>query len=260
MQNRATLIKTLLLALMLFLSTGLVNAKNHPSTVKNIAVRPARQYGTLADKNIKYFGRWDFSKSDQYVSAWGGAYIKVIFTGTTAKLKVGNTSNFYAKIDNGEWTGYMKAGGTIDLTPTPLSKGKHSLIVMQGKDYNYLFNFQGLILDEGAVTKSPKVSSTLIEYIGDSITCGYTDPQSNLSCYARVCSDALGTEHTQIAYPGITLANGYPKTGMATQYFKLQCTNNPTPSPDWDFTQYTPKIVVINLGTNDNNKKVLDTA
>jgi len=215
-------------------------------------------YGTLGDKNIKYFGRWNFTDTSQYTSYWGGAYIKVNFTGTTVKLKVGNTSNFYAKIDDGPWTTYLKATGTIDLTPTIISKGKHSLIVMQGKDYNYAFIFKGLILDDGATTHAPKVSSTLIEYIGDSITCGYTNPQANLVCYAYVCSEALGTESTQIAYPGITLANGYPGTGMETQYFKDQCTNKPQ-AADWDFSRYTPKIVVINLGTNDNNKKVPDS-
>jgi lysophospholipase L1-like esterase len=222
------------------------------------AKSPKPVYGTLSDKHIKYFGRWNFSNDTAYTSYWGGAYIKVNFTGTTVKLKTGNTSNFYAKIDGGPWVSYLKAGGTIDLTPAPLANGKHSLVVMQGKDYNYVFIFKGLILDGGAATSKPKVASTLIEYIGDSITCGYTDPQSNVSCYARVCSEALGAEHTQIAFPGITLANGYSKTGMDTQYFKEGSTNKPTDA-DWDFSKYTPKIVVINLGTNDNNKKAPDS-
>ncbi len=213
-------------------------------------------YGTLSDKNIKYFGRWDFTNSTQYVSYWGGAYIKVIFTGTTVKARVGNKSNFFAKIDDGPWVSFLNAKDTLNLTPTSISKGSHTLILAQGKDYNYVFNFQGLLLDEGAKTKSPKVSSTLIEYIGDSITTGYTDAQADVSCYAWVCSEALKTEHTQIAYPGITLVS-YPKPGMDVQYFKQQCSGaNPT---DWDFNTYTPKVVVINLGTNDNNKKVPDS-
>src|SRR3954468_3431701 len=51
--------------------------------------------GSLSDTNIKYFGRWDFSNPSQYVSYWGGAYIRVNFSGTTIKVKLGNTSNFY---------------------------------------------------------------------------------------------------------------------------------------------------------------------
>jgi hypothetical protein len=248
--------KLLITAFLIVYITGSVYAGN--VTVPLYRAANKHVYGTLSDKNIKYFGRWNFTDTSQYTSYWGGAYIKVNFTGTTVKVKVGNTSNFYARIDNGPWVSYLKASGTIDLTPTPISKGKHSLIVMQGKDYNYVFIFKGLLLDDGAATHAPKVASTLIEYIGDSITCGYTNPQANSVCYAYVCSEALGTECTQIAYPGITLANGYPRTGMDTQYFKEGCTNSP-PTVDWDFGRYTPRIVVINLGTNDNNKKVPDS-
>ena len=222
------------------------------------AKEPAAASGMPGDTNIKYFGRWDFGSTTQYVSYWGGAYLRVNFSGTTVKIKLGNTSNYYAKIDNGPWISFLNISGTVNLTPTPLANGTHTLTVAQGKDYNYVFNFQGLVLDPGAVTSVPPVSSVLIEYIGDSITAGYTDAQANVSDYAWVCSEALGTEHTQVAYPGITLVSGYPGTGMDVQYFRQQSLAYPS-SPHWDFSRYTPKIVVINLGTNDNNKRVPDS-
>jgi lysophospholipase L1-like esterase len=213
--------------------------------------------GALGDTNIQYFGRWDFSSTTQYVSYWGGAYFKVKFSGTTAKVKVGNTSNFYAKIDNGAWTSYIGASGTINLTPTALASGTHTLSVAQGKDYDYVFNFQGLVLDAGAITSAPTVAANLIEWIGDSISAGYTDAQADVSDYAWVCSEALGTEHTQIAYPGVNLVSGYTSTGMDNQYFKLQSIAYPS-SPAWNFATYTAKLVVINLGTNDNSNSVPD--
>jgi lysophospholipase L1-like esterase len=215
----------------------------------------------INDPNIKYFGRWDFSNATQYLSYWGGAYIKVNFTGTTVKIKVGNTSNFYAKIDGGPWTSFTGASGTINLTPTPLFGGIHSLSVAQGKDYDYVFNFRGLVLDTGAATLAPSVSTDIVEYIGDSITAGYTDAQANVSDYAWIVSESMNAEHTQIAYPGITLINGYgvnaTKIGMDVQYFKSQSLAYPS-SPNWDFTRYTPKIVVVNLGQNDNSTGVPD--
>jgi lysophospholipase L1-like esterase len=218
--------------------------------------------GALGDTNIKYFGRWDFSNPAQYVSYWGGAYIRVKFTGTTVKVKVGTNSNYYAQIDNGPWTSYIGVTGTIDLTPSPLASGTHTVSVAQGKDYNYVFNFQGLILDPGATTSAPPVSNDLIEYIGDSITSGYTDPQANVSDYAWICAEALGAEHTQIAYPGIALVNGYgvnaTKIGMDVQYFKAQSLAYPS-SANWDFTKYTPRIIVINLGQNDDSSQVPDS-
>jgi lysophospholipase L1-like esterase len=106
------------------------------------------------------------------------------------------------------------------------------------------------------------VLADLIEWIGDSITAGYTDAQADVSDYAWVASEALGTEHTQIAYPGIALVSGFginsDKTGMDVQYFKLQSLAF-TNSLNWDFTRYTPKVAVINLGTNDAGAGVSDS-
>ena len=140
--------------------------------------------GDLNDNNIKYFGRWDFSNSSKYVSKWGGAYIKVRFTGTTVKIMLGNKSNYYAKIDDGPWVSYKGVTGTVNLTPTPLGDGTHTLSVAQGKDNDYIFTFLGLVLDPGATTVAPPVGIDLIEWIGDSITAGYTDSQADVSDYA----------------------------------------------------------------------------
>lgn len=214
---------------------------------------PAAGYGSLKDTNILYFGRWDFSDSTKFNAYWGGAYIRVNFTGTTVKLQTANKSNFYASIDGGPWVSYKDIGGIIDLTATPLSAGNHTLSIAQGKDYDYLFSFQGLILDAGATTSKPAASDYLIEYIGDSITAGYLDEQANVSDYAWICSEALGAEHTQIAYPGIALVSS-PRHGVAmdSQYFKLQPPNY-MPRVAWDFSRYTPRAIVLNLGTNDSD-------
>ncbi|MFC0513072.1 RICIN domain-containing protein [Mucilaginibacter angelicae] len=245
------------LLLFLLLTAAGCSKKEAPKPVDNHTdtdpPKTEQVYGSLKDTNIRYFGRWDFSNKDQYVSYWGGAYIKVDFTGTTVKVKVGNTSDFYAKIDNGPWISYKQSSGIINLTPTPLTNGTHSLSVAQGKDYDYQFKFDGLVLDNNAVTKTPAVMSSLIEYIGDSITAGYTCDQANVSDYAWVASEALGAEHTQIAFPGIKLTSGFPDVGMDVQYLKMQSDQTKSQTGDWNFQGYTPKLVVINLGTNDNN-------
>jgi len=225
------------------------------------SIAPAMQISSMAIPNvagddvIKYFGRWDFSDPTQNISDWGGAYLKVNFTGTTIKIKVGAAAtNYYAKIDGGAWTTFAGVSGTVNLTPTPLAGGTHTLSVAQGKDYNYVFNFQGFVLDAGATLSTPSVGADIIEYIGDSITAGYTGPQADVSDYAWVAAEQLGAEHTQIAYPGIALVTGNgvnaDKTGMESQYLKQQSLAFPS-SPNWDFTKYTPKIVVIKLGQND---------
>jgi hypothetical protein len=79
--------------------------------------------------------------------------------------------------------------------------------------------------------------------------------------YAWLTGERLGAEHTQIAYSGITLADGYHYSwnqwpGMESAYFKLQPVNHCADVacaavPAWNFSNYTAKLVVVNLGTND---------
>ena len=224
-------------------------------------VRAALLPGDLGDPNIQYFGRWNFNDIHQFSSHWGGAYLKVSFTGTKVKAKLGSKTNYYVKIDDGPWVTHEGVDGTVNLTPVALSLGSHTLSIAQGKDYSYVFTFRGLEFDDFAVTSPPKVGKYLIEYIGDSITAGYTDPQANVSAYAWLCAEGLGVEHTQIAYPGITLVDGYGlnanKTGMESQYWKSRSLAHPS-SMDWDDEKYLPNLIVINLGQNDHSTQVPD--
>lgn len=214
--------------------------------------------GSLQDKHIKYVGRWDFSNSSEYLSYWGGAYIKVDFEGTSVKLNTGHKTNFFAKIDNGPWVSFLNAGDTVNLTPTQLSNTSHTIIVAQGKDYDYEFSFKGFIFDNKARTSDPTMSKVLVEYIGDSITAGYTDAQVNVSDYGWIAAEKSGAEHTQIAFPGICLVDGVKGVGMEVQYFKLKGAKTATPE-EWDLKRYTPRVIVINLGTNDNANKIPDS-
>ena len=208
------------------------------------------------NKNIQYFGRWDKTDPARFTSYWGGAYFKVRFTGSHIKIKLGHKSNYFVKIDDGPWLSYKEVQGIIDLTPAGLSaKGLHTISVAQGKDYDYIFDFQGILLDPGARLVKPVKSNTLIEWIGDSITAGYTDPQANVSDYAWVCSEMLHAEHTQIAYPGIDLVSGYHGQGMDVQY-KKERSFKFAAGKDWKMKSYKPDLIVINIGTNDVNNHV----
>ncbi|KRE70418.1 discoidin domain-containing protein [Paenibacillus sp. Soil750] len=220
--------------------------------------------GNPSDSNIQYIGRWDKSISSQYNSYWAGAYFRVNFTGTTIKLKVSssNTVNLYVQLDNGAQTLYSNASGTVNLTPSPLSGGTHTLLVAS-RDITDTIRFQGLILDEGASTQAPNLRGQQIEFIGDSITVGYKASKIALSSYAWKTGEQLNVDHMQIAYTGICLHDNVScyspnAIGMSRQFFKLQTVDNPT-SPDWNFNVYQPAAVVINLGTNDQVFNVADS-
>lgn len=215
--------------------------------------------GGLADPNINYVGRWDKSNSATYRSYWNGSYLSTKFTGTTVKVKLAEKTTFMAIVDGVAET-YWDATGTFNLTPTPLANGTHTLKIIARHEKTEL-PFQGLVLDAGASTVRPD-TLPLVEFIGDSITSGVLTQEQAVTDYAWLTGERLGVDHTQISYPGITLTNGYhhkdsPMPGMESLYFKLwQANRCPdvacTANPGWNFANYTAKLVVVNLGSNDN--------
>jgi lysophospholipase L1-like esterase len=227
-------------------------------------VHAATSVGSPTDPNIKYVGRWDTSSSTVAISYWGGAYLKTAFTGTTVKIKLGVAANIFASIDGKADVLYKAANGTVNLTPRALSTGTHTLRVASKFQSDFI-QFQGLILDPGAKTVAPTLSTKLIEFVGDSITAGTKDSKLALSDYAWLVGEQLHTEHTQIAQGGICLIDAIHcyvpndgTIGMSRQFFKLQTVAFPN-SPNWDFTRYQASAVVINLGTNDNTRGLSDT-
>ncbi|GLV57242.1 endoglucanase [Dictyobacter sp. S3.2.2.5] len=215
--------------------------------VKKLPIRVA-----VNNADIKYYGRWDTTNNHEYVSYWGGAYFKTAFNGQHVELRLGEASDVYVSIDRGPDVLYHGTRGLLNLTPVELPDGDHSLRVTIASEWSSM-HFQGLLLDGGASTLTPQVSSDIIEFIGDSITAGYSDSMKDLSTYAWLTAEQLGAEHTEIATSGICLSSTAPScAGMDTQYFKMQTLQYPDSSL-WDTSRYTPGALVINLGTNDYN-------
>lgn len=229
--------------------------------------------GGLADPNITYVGRWDKSNGSVYTSHWDGAYFTTRFTGRNLWVKLAAGGGFRVVIDGGPaervwgWT-----NATVQVATNLANDGPHTVQFVADYDTTEI-PFQGLVLDAGATTL-PVEPRPLIEFIGDSITAGAGGSLWAMTDYAWLTGEALGAHHTQIARKGITLADGYryPETtwpGMEVMYFKTwvlpelcdssTCSPDAThvgPNPPWDFSKYSAKIVVVNLGTNDWNLKV----
>ncbi|GAA3803363.1 GDSL-type esterase/lipase family protein [Streptomyces phyllanthi] len=209
--------------------------------------------GQPGDPNIKFVGRWDTTSSTTaYTPYWAGAYYRVGFTGRTVQLKQRGTIDFWARIDDGPVKFYDDVKGTVNLTPTALPAGRHTLQVnyqVVAGSYRGDAVFQGLVLDSGATTFAPPAPAKLIEFVGDSITVGTTTSQNARTAYGWLIGERLGAEHTQIAQGGACLvaaADGC--VGLERQFTKL---NPNAATPDWDVNRYRADAVVINLGTND---------
>lgn len=223
------------------------------------------------DTNIQYVGRICFDNPERPRFTFPGTQINVCFTGTSIKLWGKPHSGYYmAKVDDAQpfKVSLMGERDSVVTIAAALPQGAHTLRLMYViEGYELKPDFRGFILDKGAtLLPPPALPQRTIEFIGNSITCGYgnesiekSDPfeyetENHYYTYAAETARQLKAQHWVVARSGIGVYRNYdgPKAGskdcMPAQYdftlfndFKEK----------WDFSRYQPHVVCINLGTND---------
>lgn len=132
-------------------------------------------------------------------------------------------------------------------------------------------------VDSETGIKPAEKKEHFIEFIGDSITCGYgvddedrdhhfsTKTEDVTKAYAYKTAEALNADYSMVSISGYGIISGYsdgtnkvPNQTIPQYYDKLGFSyatyNGQTPAGvKWDFTGYTPDVIVINLGTNDDS-------
>ena len=115
--------------------------------------------------------------------------------------------------------------------------------------------------------------SLKIEFIGDSITCGYgvegkrseafsTSTENFTKSYAYLTAKALDADYTTCCYSGYGIVSGYSADGKKNDKELMPVCYGLTSDfkdyySDWDFSDKCD-VVVINLGTNDMNYVAAD--
>ena len=174
------------------------------SSAPGVRRRPPGE-GTPADPDIAFVGRWNRSSAEA-VPNWAGAYLHG-FTGTTVKQQRG-TVDLWAGIDGGEFVAHPNVSGTVDLTPTPLRSGTHTLGSARQVAGSYHGDavFTGLTLDAGAQTSRPPAGRS---WSSSSATPSPpARPAASSPSPTTRSSRGSGSacDHTQIAIGGMCLA------------------------------------------------------
>lgn len=221
---------------------------------------------------ILYMGRVSFGKNPDVASFnFPGTTIEANFQGASLKMMCRPmTGYFMAQVDGSEpfKVGFNAERDSVVTLATALPKGVHHVKVMyviEGLFRNP--EFRGFVLDKGCkLVEAPALSERKIEFIGNSITCGYgvesiemSDPfedetENHWLTYANIVSDSLKAQHTSISRSGIGVYRNYdgPKTGSAENMpWQYEYTLFNKHDEKWDFAKYQPQLVCINLGTND---------
>jgi len=217
--------------------------------------------------DIHLIGRFDLSDPSAPAFAFSGTAIVTRFNGTgiAADLETGGSDAFAVVVDNQPAkTVKPPQGRGVRTLATGLPQGAHDLaIYKRTESFVGTVKFHGFSVENGSISASPFPFAHRMEFIGDSITCGYGDEGMGPNCgftpdteneygaWGGVGARALNAAHTAICYSGKGVIRNFGGGTTETMPTIFQRTLGASPLPPWTFSAYTPDVVVINLGTND---------
>ena len=266
--------KRIFFAFFVFLTTLGVSAIT-TVPLKGTVIKPS-------NPDIVYTGRISFTNPDRPAWNYPGVQIMAAFEGTSLRMIAKPRSGYFmAQIDQAEpfKVAFRGERDSVVTLATALPEGRHLVRLMYViEGYEFFPEFWGFVLDEGRqLVEAPLLPSRKIEFIGNSITCGYGNEglkkeegfdyatENHYYSYASITARNLQAQHWVVARSGIGAYRNYdgPKTGnpdsnMPVQYeytgyaWKPELRKGPTFLQEkWDFNRYQPDVVCINLGTND---------
>lgn len=219
---------------------------------------------------IQYSGRVDFSNPKAPRFDWPGVSISARFTGTRCLVRLKDSNNEYNIFIDGKFNSVLVAAAYQKVYPVAqgLADGEHTILLTKRTEGSYgLAIFEGFILDPGAkLLPSPEAFRRKIEWVGDSLTCGYgnegkyptcknlRDHENNYLAFGPAASRMLKAEYHIIAISGKGMMRNYGDPRPLSPdplpyYYERTCQG--LPSSHWDFKQWVPDAVVVTLGSND---------
>jgi hypothetical protein len=221
---------------------------------------------TFNDPNISYEGRILY-RSDAAELSWPGTSATIQFEGSSisATLQDLDTANYYNVIIDNQVISKIhteKIKKCYELA-TGLSEGKHQVQLFKRTEWDKGKTlFYGFELPKGVkLLPPPAPKKRKIEFYGNSITCGYAIEDNSgkdrsdgyfQNCYLTY--GAITARHFDAQY----YSNSKSGIGIVISWFPfimpdIYDRTDPTDSTSkWDFSKYTPDIVVINLFQNDS--------
>lgn len=244
---------------------------------------------SASEENVKMLGRTYFDEGVLYC-ALSGTGAEFSFTGTKCSIVIkgdNNSSNAGAKDNHARIGIYLDGERVVDDMINESEKSydvfasetEKNVTVSVVKLSESPMSTIGIkeIKCTGSAIKPTENKDMLIEFIGDSITCGYgiDDPDKDhhfvtatediTKAYGYLAAKALDADYSMVSFSGYGIISGYTDNGNKVTaqtvpqfYTKLGYSwgTNGTFSPqavDWDFTKRQPDLVVLNLGTNDDS-------
>lgn len=258
-------------------------------TVTEAATLSEKSFTALTGENVKKIGR-TYSAPDG--TLWLGhtdSGIEFTFTGTSASVTLAGDKNApteWGKDNYARYAFYVdgerisddlmtEAERTVEICAFDEEKETTVKILKISECANSTLGIKSIDVTSTGDIMPTAEKELKIEFIGDSITCGYgvddevkehhfsTATEDGTKTYAFKTAEALNADYSMVSFSGHGIVSGYTTQGKAVTeqrvpeyYAKVGRSYSPTADfslqdIDWEFTEFTPDVIVINLGTND---------
>ncbi len=223
-------------------------------------------------KAIHYTGRFDDSNSKAIRYDWPGTTIQFQFTGNDMQLLLegGERNYFNLFIDEILHAVVHLPADTVYTVNGIKGKGSHHIKIQKRTEGEMGTTiFKGINIGVGQqLLVSDFSSQRRIEFIGNSITCGYgtegasreedflPSTENVNKSYAFITARAFDAECVVVAHSGLGVIRNYGdkdkvSAKLPTMPDRYVRTLDEDSLLNWDFNKWQPHAVVINLGTND---------
>ena len=241
-------------------------------------------------KLFKYCGMWqatDVSDPTAMVSYWNAAYVEISFEGNAITPEFSQRSIFRVSIDGGEYSDEYMCDDK--MTFFVKGEGKHTLRIYNKNQDRHIY-FSGVSVEKNVELSRAADKPLYIQFVGDSISANVNSFSHRVGdvlgwdfSVTAVSGMALGSEKgfwrvnngydrgtgtyakdsmadlinrnfakTNVAMEEAFFKLGHPTNKMSGDERRLYAEKYFTSALDCDFsTGYTPDVVFIFLGTND---------
>jgi lysophospholipase L1-like esterase len=197
--------------------------------------------------------------------AWSGTGVTARFQGTSVSANLEGGQEYTVVLD-GEVKPKLTAMTGMNAVATGLADGEHVVELYRRTEASEGESvFKGFDFGGGTLL-APSIPARRLEFVGDSITCGYGIEGADMNCgftpqtenhyitYAALTARALDAELSTVAWSGKGVVCNYGDDASSCMnplptYYDRTLPNRADSA--WDFSRFQPDAVVVNLGTND---------
>jgi lysophospholipase L1-like esterase len=228
-----------------------------------------------SDARLQYTGR-RYNSGTGVVFSHPGVTVRASFWGDAVRMRLKDsapggetaTNHFNVSIDGGppRLLAVRSGEATYELA-TGLPVGLHTVELV--KRTETLVGVSELLALEvhGELREPPARPTLRMEFVGDSITCGYgtelsvipgsspvpgftSKNQNPMLAYGALTAQRLGAEWVTVCYSGHGVYRNLDATtdNLLPAVYEQAVPGHPAP---WDFSRYVPDVIVVNAGTND---------